>query len=43
LDLLEKVGRIINPKVVDIELSEFGVSWKDQRPSWISVEELRGF
>jgi hypothetical protein len=43
LDPLEKVGRMINPKVVDIELSEFDVSWKDQRPSWISVEQLRGF
>jgi hypothetical protein len=28
---------------VDIELSELDVSWKDQKPSWISVEELRGF
>jgi predicted nucleic acid-binding protein len=43
LDLLEKVGRMIHPKVVDIELSEFDVSWKDQRPSWISVEQLRRF
>ncbi len=40
LDLLEKAGRIIIPKVVDIELSAIDVSWKDQRPSWISVEGL---
>jgi hypothetical protein len=27
---------------VDIELSEFAVFWKDQRPFWISVETLHG-
>ncbi len=43
LDLLKKVGRMLNPKIVDIELSGFDVSWKDQRPPWISVEGLRGF
>ena len=43
LDLLEEGGRMIHPKVVDIELSESDVSWKDQRPSWISVGGLRGF
>ena len=32
----------MNPKIVDIELSEFDVFWKDQRPSWISVEGLTG-
>lgn len=32
LDLLEKAGRIIIPKVVDTELSAIDVSWKDQRP-----------
>ena len=34
---------MIHPKVVDIELSEYDVSWKDQRPSSISVEGLHEF
>jgi len=40
LDLLEKAGRVIIPKAADIELTEIDVSWENQKPSWISVEEL---
>lgn len=40
LDLLQKAGKIIIPRGVDIELSEIGLSWKDQKPIWISVERL---
>lgn len=40
LDILEKTGRIIIPKAVDFELSEIDDSWKDKKPSWISVGEL---
>ena len=40
LDLLGKTGKVIIPKEVDIELSEINLSWKDQKPSWISVKRL---
>jgi len=40
LDLLRKAGKVIIPKGVDIVLSEINLSWKDQKPSWISVERL---
>jgi len=40
LDLLGETGKVIIPKGVDIDLSEINLSWKDQKPSWISVKEL---
>ena len=40
LDLLERIGSISVPRAVHMELSEIDVSWKDQKPSWISVEVL---
>jgi predicted nucleic acid-binding protein len=40
LDLLRKAGKVIIPTGVDIELSEINLSWKEQKPSWISVERL---
>jgi len=40
LDLLKKAGRVIIPKAIDVELSEIDPSWTDEKPSWISIEEL---
>lgn len=40
LDLLAKIGKVYIPKMVDIELEKIDIAWKDQKPSWISVEAL---
>lgn len=42
LNLLERAGKVAIPKGVDSELSEIDASWRDQKPSWISVEVLSG-
>jgi predicted nucleic acid-binding protein len=40
LNLLERAGKVAIPKGVDRELSELDGSWRDLKPSWISVEVL---
>ena len=40
LDLLEKAGKIVIPKAINIELLEIDSSWKDEKPPWVSVQEL---
>lgn len=40
LNLLERAGKVAIPKGVDSELSEIDASWRDPKPSWISVEVL---
>ena len=40
LNLLERACKVAIPKGVDSELSEIEASWRDQKPSWISVEML---
>jgi hypothetical protein len=39
-ELLERTGTISIPRAVHMELLEIDVSWKDQKPPWISVEVL---
>ena len=39
-DLLSKLGKVFIPKMVDIELADIDEFWKNQRPSWISIETL---
>ena len=40
LDMLEKAGKVIIPKAIHVELSQMDSYWIDQKPSWISLEEL---
>jgi predicted nucleic acid-binding protein len=40
LNLLERAGRVAIPNGVDSELSGIDASWRDPKPSWISVEML---
>lgn len=40
LDLQSEIGKVFITKMVDIELTDIDASWKRQRPTWISIEEL---
>jgi predicted nucleic acid-binding protein len=40
LNLLARTGKVAIPNGVDSELLEIDASWRDQKPSWISVETL---
>jgi len=40
LYLLKLTGNVIIPKAVDIELLEINRKWKDEKPSWITVDSL---
>lgn len=40
LSLLDKAGTIIIPKRVDYELRGIDLSWKKERPHWISIRGL---
>ena len=41
LGLLQDVGKVYIPKLVDSEMADLHQHWEKERPDWIQIEQLR--